>query len=134
MKRAAAMLPSGRNQGAAFEALPRARRVAPGSAPPGNESTAGATTHAGLISVLAAAFFTLLIQAALSFQKYRFDKGLMLGTTMAAVNWYEDVTRRKHLRPSRVTLVLIATIAAAFTVAVQQGARVLAAGLPLTHS
>ena len=58
----------------------------------------------------------------------------MLGTTMAAVNWYEVVARRKHLRPSRVTLILIATIAAAFTVAVQQGVRVLAAGLPLTHS
>ena len=88
MTRAAAMLPSG--QGAAFEGRPRARRVAPGSAPPG-WSTAGATTHAALISVLAAAFFTLLIQAALTFQKYRFDKGLMLGTTMAAVNWYEVV-------------------------------------------
>ena len=131
MKRAAAMLPSG--QGAAFEARPRARRVAPGSAPPGNESMVGARTHTAL-SVLGAAFFTMLIQAALSFQKYRFDKGLMLGTTMAAVNWYEVVARRKHLRSSRATLILIATIAAAFTVAVQQGIRVLAAGLPLTHS
>ena len=93
----------------------------------------GARTHTAL-SVLAAAFFTLLIQAALSFQKYRFDKGLMLGTTMAAVNWYEVVARRKHLRSSRATLILIATIAAAFTVAVQQGIRVLAAGVPLTHS
>ena len=54
------MLPSG--QGAAFEGRPRARRVAPGSARPGNGSTTGATTHAALISVLAAAFFTLLIQ------------------------------------------------------------------------
>ena len=35
-----------------------------------------------------------------------------------------------------VTLILIATIAAAFTVALQQAARVLAAGLPqtITHS
>jgi hypothetical protein len=128
MKRAAAMLPSG--QGAAFEARPRARRVAPGSAPPGNEGMVGAT----LISVVAAGFFTMLIQDALSFQKYRFDKGLMLGTTMAAVNWYEVVARRKHLRPSRVTLILIATIAAAFMVAVQHGVGVLAADLPLTHS
>ena len=39
-------------------------------------------------------------------------------------------------RPSRLTLILIATIAAAFTVALQQAARVLAAGLPqaITHS
>jgi hypothetical protein len=134
MKRAAAMLPSG--QGAAFEARPRARRVALGSASPGNESTAGATTHAALISVLAPAFFTLLVQAALTFQKYRFDRGFMLGTMMAAVNWCEDVARRKNFPPSRLTLILIATIAAAFTVALQQAAYVLAAGLPqaITHS
>ncbi len=53
------------------------------------------TTHADLISVVTAAIVTLSVQAALSFQKYRFNKGLVLGTTMAAVNWYEVVTRRK---------------------------------------
>ena len=55
---------------------------------------------------------------------------------MAAVNWYEDVARRKNFRPSRWTLILIATIATAFTVALQQAAHVLAAGLPqaITHS
>ena len=136
MMRAAATLARGRNRGARFETGPHARLVAPGSAPPGNESTIDATTRATLISVVTAAFFTLSVQGALTFQKYRFDKGLMLGTTMAAVNWCEDVARRKNFPPSRLTLVLIATIAAAFTVALQQAARVLAAGLPqaITHS
>jgi hypothetical protein len=137
MKRAAGMLASGRKQTAAFEARARERLVvAPSSAYPGNESTVGATSHAALISVMTAAFVTLWVEAALKFQKYRFDSGLMLGTTLAAVNWFEDVARRKNLRPSRLTLVLIATIAAAFTVALQQAVRVLAAGLPspITHS
>ncbi len=98
MMRAAATLASGRNQGARFEAGPHARLVTPDSASPGNESTVDATTRAALISVVTAAFFTLSVQGALTFQKYRFDKGLMLGTTMAAVNWYEVVARRKHLR------------------------------------
>jgi len=94
--RAAATLASGRNQGARFEAGQDARLVAPGSASPGNESTVDATTRAALITVVTAAFFTLSVQGALTFQKYRFDKGLMLGTTMAAVNWCEDVARRKN--------------------------------------
>ena len=125
MKRAAAT-PSGRDQ-AAFEAEHSGGCPARHS---GKESTVGATTHAALISVMTAAFFTLLVQAALSFQKYRFDNGLMLGTTLAAVNWYEDVARRKNLPPSRLTLILIATIAAALTLVLQQAAHVLAAALP----
>ena len=139
MKRAAAMLASGRDQTAVFEARTRERLVvALSSASPGNESTVGATTHAALISVVAA-FFTLSVHAALTFQKCRFDKGMMVGTTMAAVNWYGDFSRRKNFRPSRWTLILIATIATiatAFTVALQQAAHVLAASLPqtITHS
>jgi len=91
---------------------------------------------AALISIVTAAFFTLSVQAALTFQKCRFDKGLMVGTTMAAVNWCGDFARRKNFRPSRWTLILIATIATALTVALQQAAHVLAAGLPqaITHS
>ena len=137
MKTAAAMPASGRNQTAAFEARARERLVvALSSAFPGNESTVGPTTHAALISVVTAAFFTLSVQAALTFQKCRFDKGLMVGTTMAAINWYGDFARRKNFRPSRWTLILIATIATAFTVALQQAAHVLAASLPqtITHS
>ncbi len=137
MMRAAVTLASGRNQGAALEARPCVRLVlALRSALHGNVRKAGAGAHAASISALTAAFVTLLVQATLTFQKYRFDNGLMLGTTLAAVNWYEDVARRRNLRPSRLTLILIATIAAAFTVALQQAARVLAAGVPpsITHS
>jgi hypothetical protein len=134
--RAAATLATGRNQSARLEAAPHAHLVAPGSASPGKESTVNATTCAALISVVTAALFTLSVQGALTFQKYRFDKGLMLGTTMATVNWCEDIARRKNFPPSRLTLVFIATIAAAFMVALQQAVRVLAAGLPqsITHS
>jgi hypothetical protein len=136
MNRAPATLASRRIQSAAFEAGPRAWRVAPGSASPGNESTVGASAVAPVISVVIAAFFTLLVQAALTFQKYRFDNGLILGITVAAVNCYEGVARRKNLRPSRLTLILVATIAATMTATVQQAARVLAGGLPppITHS
>ena len=94
------------------------------------------TTHADLISVVTAAFVTLSVQAALTFQKYRFDNGLMLGTTLAAVNWYEDAARRKGLPPVALTLILIATSAAALTVALQQAARVWPSACPtsITHS
>ena len=130
MIRAGATLASGRNQGARFEAGPHARLVAPGSASPSSESTADVTTGAALLSVVTGALFTLSIQGALTFQKYRFDKGLMLGTAMAAANWCEAVVRRKNLTPSRLTLVLITTIATALTIALQQAARLLAVGLP----
>jgi hypothetical protein len=138
MIRAAATLASGRNRGGPFEARTPVRLVVvPGSASPGTESMVGAKTHEALIFLMTAAFVTLWVEASLKFQKYRFDNGLMLGITLAAVNWFKDVARRKNLRPSRLTtLILIATIAAAFTVALQQAARVLAAGLPpsITHS
>jgi hypothetical protein len=135
MTRAAAMLASGRKQGAGFEPRPRARRVAPGSASP-NESTVGATTHAAFISGMIAAFFTLLVQAALAFQKYRFNNGLILGITLAALSWYQDTARCNGLPRSRATLILIATSAAALTLVLQQAARGFAAGLPpsITHS
>ena len=88
------------------------------------------TTHADLISVMIAAVVTLSVQAALAFQKYRFNNGLMLGATLAAVDWYEDTTRRKGLPPSRRIVLLIATSAAAFTLVLQQAARVFVTGLP----
>jgi hypothetical protein len=94
------------------------------------------TTHADLISVMIPGVVTLSVQAALTFQKYRFDNGLMLGITLAAVDWYEDVARRRNARPSRVSLVLVVTAAAAMTVVLQQVVRALAAALSLfiTHS
>ena len=137
MNRSAATRDSGPNWGAVLEARPHARLVvAPGSAALGQESTVGARTHAAFISVVTATFVTLWVEAALAFQKYRFDNGLVLGTALAAVNWYEDVVRRKNLRPPRLTPTLIGIIAAAFAVALQQAARVLVAGLPqpITHS
>lgn len=88
------------------------------------------TTHAPLLSVITAAFVTVLVQAALAFQKYRFNNGLMLGATLAAVDWYEDTTRRKGLPPSRRIVLLIATSAAALALALQQVARVFVTGLP----
>ena len=94
------------------------------------------TTHAALISVMTTAVITLLVQAALTFQKYRFDNGLMLGIMLAAVNWYEEVARRKNARRSRVSLILVVTAAAAIAVGLQEAVRALAAALPLiiTHS
>jgi hypothetical protein len=102
----------------------------------GDVTMAGQTTHTSLIAVVAAAFFTLSVQAVLAFQKYRFNNGLMLGTAMAALNWYENTARRNGLPRSRVNPTLIAASAAAFTVTLQQAARVLAAGLAqaITHS
>jgi hypothetical protein len=94
------------------------------------------TTHVDLISVVIEAVVTLSVQAALAFQKYRFNNGLILGATLAAVDWYEDTTRRKGLPPSRLTVLLIATSAAALGLALQQVARVFVTGLPqsITHS
>jgi hypothetical protein len=98
----------------------------------GDVTMAGETTPTSLTAVVAAAFLTLSVQAALAFQKYRFNNGLMLGTTLAALNWYEDTARRKGLPRSRLTLILIATSAAALTAVLQQAARVFATGVPQT--
>jgi hypothetical protein len=150
MKKAAATVAGGRNLVAAFEATPPVRLgialdAASPSVPAGARGRFARTSsgqgeanmlNAASISITTAAFVTLLVQAALAFQKYRFDSGLMLGTTLVAVNWYEDAARRKGLPPSRLILMLIATSAAALTLAFQQAARVLAVDLPqsITHS
>ena len=84
------------------------------------------TTYAHVISVIIAPMATLSIQAALVVQKYRFDNGLLLGTMLAAVNWYEHAARLRGLPRSRLALTLIATGAAATTLALQQAAHVLA--------
>jgi hypothetical protein len=98
----------------------------------GDVTMAGETTHTSLTAVVAAVFLTLSVQAALAFQKYRFNNGLMLGTTLAALNWYEDTARRNALPRSRLALILIATTAAVLTVVLQQAARVFATGVPQT--
>ena len=84
------------------------------------------TTHADVISVVIAAVVSLSVQAVLAFHKYRFNNGLVLGTTLAAVTWYEDTARRKGLPQSRVALILIATSAAALPHILQHAAHVFA--------
>ena len=66
------------------------------------------------------AILCLSAQAAVAFQRYRFNNGLILGATLAAVSCYDDAARRRGLRPSQVQLALIATTAAALTMIMQQ--------------
>jgi hypothetical protein len=156
MKRAAATIAS-RNKGAEFEGpasvflavalsagplrdAARARRhleeLAATSSGQGRATNVGEMTGAQLISLMTATLVTLLVQATVAFEKCRFNNGLMLGTALAAVNWYEATARRKGLQTSRVTLILIATSAAALTLVLQQAAHLFATSLPqsITHS
>jgi hypothetical protein len=59
---------------------------------------------------------TLSAEAAEAFQKYRFSNGVVLATTLVAVACYEEVARRKGMRPSCVQLNIIAAIAATLTI------------------
>ena len=83
-----------------------------------------ATAHTDVISVVIAETITLSIQAALTFHNYRFNDGLLLGATLAAVNCYEETARRKGLPQSRLVSALIATGPAALTIMLRQAARV----------
>jgi hypothetical protein len=71
------------------------------------------------------AILCLSAQAAVAFQRYRFNNGLILGTTLAAVSCYDDTARRMGLRPSQMQLTLIAAAAAALTMMMQQVLRAL---------
>lgn len=82
-------------------------------------------SNADVITVATAPVVTLLVQAGLAFQKYHFNYGLMLGATLAAVDWYEGTARRKGLPQSRAALILVASSATALTLIVQQAAHVL---------
>jgi hypothetical protein len=84
------------------------------------------TTHADLIPVVIAAVVTLSVQAALAFQKYRFGNSLVLGATLAAVDWYEDWARRRGVPTSPLAPILIATSASAVTHILQQAAHAFA--------
>ena len=66
------------------------------------------------------AILCLSAQAVVAFERYRFNNGLVVGTTLAAVSCYDDTARRVGLRPSQMQLLLIATAAAAVTMIVQQ--------------
>ena len=83
----------------------------------------GETTHTDVISVVIAEAITLSIKAVLTFHNYRFNDGLLLGTTLAAVNCYEETARRKDLPQSRLVSALIAIGPAALTVILRQAAR-----------
>ena len=72
------------------------------------------TTHADVISVVIAAVVTLSVHCD-RIPELPFQQGLVLGTTLAAVTWYEDTAHRKGLPQSRVALNLIAASAAALT-------------------
>ena len=87
------------------------------------------TTHADLTSVLIAAVITLSVQAALVFQKYRLNDGLMLAATLAAVEWYEEAARSKGLPLSRPIVLSIAASAGALSLVVQRAALVFATAL-----
>jgi hypothetical protein len=75
-----------------------------------------------MVPVVIATVATLSIQAALAFQKYRFNNGLVLGITLAAVDWYDDTVRRKGLPQSRVSVMLIAMSAGGLTLVLQHAA------------
>jgi hypothetical protein len=69
------------------------------------------------------AILCLSTQAAVAFERHRFNNGLVIGTTLAAVSCYDDTARRIGLRPSQVQLLIIATAAAAVTMLVRQVVR-----------
>ena len=61
-----------------------------------------------------------VITLALTFHRYRFGNGIVLGTTLVVVACYEDAARRKGMRPSHGQLSVIAAIAATLTMIVQR--------------
>jgi hypothetical protein len=82
------------------------------------------TTHTDIwLSLLIGAVLTLVTEATLAFQRYRFNNGVVLGMTLSAVACYEGKVRRKGMTPSQFELALIATVAAALTMLAQQALR-----------
>jgi hypothetical protein len=76
---------------------------------------------AGLI----AGCITLALQAAIAFEKYRFNNGFILGATLAVAKCCGDTACRKGFPRSPLTLTLIAASATALTLALEQAARLL---------
>ena len=95
----------------------------------GGADLMGKTSHADWLSGIRPAFITLLVQAALAFQKYRLNDGLMLAATLAAVEWYEDNARSKGLPLSRSIVLSIAAGAGTLSLVLQRAALVLATAL-----
>jgi hypothetical protein len=69
---------------------------------------------------LKAFLLSLSYEAADAFQRYRFGSGLVVGTTLAAVECYEHSVRRRGREPSHAQALVIASGAAALTVALKQ--------------
>jgi hypothetical protein len=83
-----------------------------------SRTSLGGGAHARPIPLIEA-ILCLSAQAAVAFERYRFNKGLVVGATLAAVSCYDDRARRMGLRPSQMQLMLVATTAAAVTMFVQ---------------
>jgi hypothetical protein len=66
---------------------------------------------------------SLSSEAAEVFQRYRFGSGLVVGTTLAAVDCYEHSVRRKGREPSHAQALVIALGAAALTLALEQAVK-----------
>jgi hypothetical protein len=141
MTTAAATVVSGHNQGALIEDSPGGLRhsdpvtrpvqqLALTSAGRGAATIVRERTFLDRVLGVAAECVTLLLEAELAFQKYRFGSGFMLGTALASVDWYKKTARRKGLPFARATPILIATTAATLSLVVQQAAGVLASSLP----
>jgi len=69
---------------------------------------------------------TLALQAAMAFEKYRFNNGFILGATLAAAKWCGDTACRKGLPRSPLAMTLIAASATALSFALEQAARLFA--------
>jgi hypothetical protein len=78
-----------------------------------------------IIAGLIASGITLALQAAIAFEKYRFNNGFILGATLAAAKWCGDTACRKGFPRSPLTMTLIALSATALTLALEQAARLL---------
>jgi hypothetical protein len=78
-----------------------------------------------IIAGLITGGITLALQAAIAFEKYRFNNGFILGATLAAAKWCGDTACRKGFPRSPLTMTLIAASANALTLALEQAARLL---------
>jgi hypothetical protein len=94
----------------------------------GQVATGASLRHAknAIITALAAAGITLALQAAIAFEKYRFNNGFILGATLAAAKWCGDTACRKGLPRSPLAMTLIAASATALSFALEQAARLFA--------
>jgi hypothetical protein len=79
-----------------------------------------------LVAGLISGGITLALQAAIAFEKYRFNNGFILGATLAAAKWCGDTACRKGIPRSPLAMTLIAAGATALSFALEQAARLFA--------